>query len=90
MELSSSLASERLYAEELDRKDDLASFRERFSLIPGAVYMDGNSLGLCPRDAEKAIAGTVEEWKGLGIRGWMEGNPRGSRWQRGSGVMLRL
>ncbi len=75
MELSSSLASERLYAEELDRKDDLASFRERFSLIPGAVYMDGNSLGLCPRDAEKAIAGTVEEWKGLGIRGWMEGNP---------------
>ncbi|HPE92088.1 MAG TPA: kynureninase, partial [Synergistales bacterium] len=75
MELSSSLASERLYAEDLDRKDDLASFRERFSLIPGAVYMDGNSLGLCPRDAEKAIAGTVEEWKGLGIRGWMEGNP---------------
>ena len=69
------LESERLFAEEMDARDCLANFRQRFSMIPGSIYMDGNSLGLCPKDAEEAVERTIEEWKTLGIRGWMEGNP---------------
>src|SRR5688500_16380022 len=34
------------HAEALDRQDPLASFRERFYVQPGTIYMDGNSLGL--------------------------------------------
>ncbi|NLW35971.1 MAG: kynureninase [Syntrophorhabdus aromaticivorans] len=73
--MGKTLGSEKLFAAEMDAKNDLASFRDRFSLIPGAIYMDGNSLGLCPKEAGEAVERTIEEWKTLGIRGWMEGNP---------------
>ena len=36
----------------LDAADPLAHFRERFHLLPGRIYLDGNSLGLLSRDAE--------------------------------------
>jgi kynureninase len=57
----------------LDAQDPLGSIRERFYLPPGAIYMDGNSLGLLSRDAEQSLLRVLEEWKSLGIDGWMHG-----------------
>lgn len=59
------------YAAELDRADPLARFRERFYLPEGGLYFDGNSLGLLSRDAEAAVLRTLDEWKTLGIEGWL-------------------
>lgn len=66
---------DRGYAEALDRADPLAPFRERFYLQPGAIYMDGNSLGLLSRDAEAALLHVLNDWKTLGIGGWMDADP---------------
>ncbi len=65
----------RVRAREKDRADSLAPFRGRFYSVPGKIYMDGNSLGLAGKDAEKALLETLEEWKRLGIDGWLEANP---------------
>ena len=59
------------YAVELDRADPLAPFRERFYLPPDRLYFDGNSLGLLSRDAEAAVLRAIDEWKTLGIDGWL-------------------
>lgn len=59
------------YAAELDRADELGAYRERFYLPEGGLYFDGNSLGLLSRDAEAAVLRTLEEWKTLGIEGWL-------------------
>jgi len=63
---------DRLFAKKLDEKDDLRKFREEFYLNPGEIYMDGNSLGLMSKPAEKAVHRMLEEWKTLGIRGWLD------------------
>lgn len=60
-------------AQELDRLDPLSSFRERFYVSAGRIYLDGNSLGLASRDAEAAIMAAVEDWKTYGIDGWTGG-----------------
>jgi kynureninase len=59
------------YAAELDRADELGAYRSRFYLPSGGLYFDGNSLGLLSRDAEAAVLRTLEEWKTLGIEGWL-------------------
>lgn len=59
------------YAHELDKEDPL-QFRDRFYIPEKAIYMDGNSLGLLSRDAEKSLSRVLTEWKTLGIRGWLE------------------
>lgn len=61
------------YALKLDAEDPLAAFRDRFYHIPGAIYMDGNSLGLMSKDAEETLMRVVNEWKLLGIGGWSKG-----------------
>ena len=33
--------------------------------------MDGNSLGLLSKDAENTLLRVLDEWKRLGINGWM-------------------
>ena len=43
------------YAQSLDEKDDLASIREEFYLQENIIYMDGNSLGLLSKRAEKTL-----------------------------------
>ncbi|MDK2856798.1 MAG: kynureninase [Bacillota bacterium] len=58
------------FARELDRTDELAHFRDRFYVMPGVIYMDGNSLGLLSRDAEEALLNVLNDWKTLGIDGW--------------------
>ncbi len=57
----------------LDKKDDLAGFRSRFYIPHRTIYMDGNSLGLLSKDSEKSLLRLLQEWKTLGIKGWMEG-----------------
>jgi len=62
-------------ARRLDREDPLRRFRRRFAAPPGTIYLDGNSLGLLSRDAERALERAVRSWKRLGVRGWLEADP---------------
>ncbi len=59
------------YALRMDAEDPLASFKDRFYHLPGIIYMDGNSLGLLSRDAEASLMALIEEWKTMGIGGWV-------------------
>lgn len=59
----------------LDAADPLARFRERFHLLPGRIYLDGNSLGLLSRDAEAETLAALEQWRTLGIDGWLAAEP---------------
>ncbi len=58
------------YARSLDERDPLRSFRERFFVVDGEIYLDGNSLGLCSKDGEAAILRLLDVWKTQGIRIW--------------------
>jgi kynureninase len=62
------------YARQLDNEDPLHRFREEFYLKPGSIYMDGNSLGLLSKRAEKTLLESVEDWKNYGIGGWTNGD----------------
>ena len=62
------------YAQSLDEKDDLANIREEFYLQENLIYMDGNSLGLLSKRAEKTLLNLLNSWKTLGIDGWTEGD----------------
>jgi len=70
------LKSDREGAQLLDKKDKLAGFRKRFYVLPDTIYMDGNSLGLLSRDAEEAVCRVINQWKNLGINGWLDAQPR--------------
>ncbi|MFO8059914.1 MAG: kynureninase [Bacillota bacterium] len=63
------------FALQLDGEEDPALLRDRFYLQPGVIYMDGNSLGLMSRDAEKELLRGLRQWRELGIRGWLEAEP---------------
>lgn len=58
------------FAKGLDAADPLRSLRGRFYVREGQIYMDGNSLGLCSRDAEAAILDILDVWKTEGINIW--------------------
>ena len=61
-------------AAELDAADALADYRQRFFIPPGQIYLDGNSLGLMSRDAERTLLAVLAKWKTGGIGGWLEGD----------------
>lgn len=61
------------YAEKLDQHDPLRNYRDEFYLPENALYMDGNSLGLMSKRAEKALLEIADSWKSQGIDGWMNG-----------------
>jgi len=63
------------YARELDRRDPLAGFRERFVFAdPDLIYMDGNSLGRLPKATVPHLDDVVQrQWGERLIRGWNEG-----------------
>lgn len=61
------------YARKLDERDELARFRDEFYLREGEIYLDGNSLGLLSRRAERSILEVLEDWKRFGIGGWTSG-----------------
>ncbi len=58
----------------LDATDPLASYRDRFVLPEGIIYLDGNSLGPLPRTTSAIMADAVErQWGNRLIRSWNEG-----------------
>ncbi len=61
-------------AQELDEFDSLGQFRDRFYSPEGRIYLDGNSLGLLSRDAERTLLSVLEQWKTGGIAGWLDGD----------------
>jgi kynureninase len=54
-----------------DAADPLRPLRDQFSIPPGVIYLDGNSLGVMPKNAAARAAEVVsQEWgQGL-IRSW--------------------
>jgi kynureninase len=65
----------RARARELDARDPLAPFRDRFFCDPATLYFDGNSLGLLSRDAEQTLLRALDQWKHLAARAWLEADP---------------
>jgi len=61
-------------AVELDKQDELASFRDEFYIKEGTIYLDGNSLGLLSKRAEQSLLNVLDSWKQYGIDGWTEGD----------------
>ena len=63
------------YAHELDRRDELARFRDEFVIDdPDLIYLDGNSLGRLPKRTAARLREVVEqEWGRRLIQGWGEG-----------------
>jgi kynureninase len=54
-----------------DSADPLRSFRERFVIPEGIIYLDGNSLGPMPRAAARILGRTIEkEWGQDLIKSW--------------------
>ena len=54
-----------------DQEDALAPVRARFSIPPGLIYLDGNSLGALPAAAPDALARVVQaQWGEQLIGGW--------------------
>lgn len=61
-----------------DAADPLASYRQRFYIPDGMIYLDGNSLGLLSRDAEAAVLRVLDLWKTQAIDGYSL--PREESW----------
>jgi len=59
-------------AEQLDRDDPLAAFRDRFVITdPDVIYLDGNSLGRLPMATRARLHAAIdEEWGAELINGW--------------------
>ena len=56
---------------ERDAADPLRSWRDRFVIPEGTIYLDGNSLGPMPRAAAGILSRTIEqEWGHDLIRSW--------------------
>lgn len=58
-------------AAEWDRTDPLADLRQHFTLPPGIIYLDGNSLGALPRTVKARLEQVItEEWGRHLIQSW--------------------
>lgn len=58
------------FAKEMDKNDPMAKYSERFYKVEGEIYMDGNSMGSCSKDAENALLKVVKDWKEKNILFW--------------------
>ncbi|PYK42427.1 MAG: kynureninase [Verrucomicrobia bacterium] len=66
------------FAQQLDAKDPLHSFRDRFHLPLGnngepLIYFAGNSLGLMPKSAKQIVEQELEDWARLGVDAHLKG-----------------
>jgi kynureninase len=59
-------------ARQLDDEDPISPIRRRFYVSEGTIYVDGNSLGLLSKNAERSVQRVLKEWGTLGVRGWLE------------------
>jgi len=60
-----------LDCQHLDQQDPLRGLREQFELPAGAIYLDGNSLGVLPRATPARVAQAVtREWGNDLIKSW--------------------
>lgn len=60
---------------EMDKEDELATFRDEFFLPEGLIYLDGNSLGPLPLSAKQRARDLVEkEWGEDLITSWNKNN----------------
>jgi kynureninase len=62
------------FAQQLDEKDELKNFREKF-FIPqhdgkDAIYFLGNSLGLQPKKVKDYIQQQLDDWAQFGVEGY--------------------
>ena len=65
------LTQSRAACEQADAADPLRSWRDRFHLLKGLIYLDGNSLGPMPRTATKYLEQTIHrEWAEDLISSW--------------------
>lgn len=64
--------TDRAYALELDAKDPLKKYKDKFVLTnPDICYLDGNSLGRLPKETITAINSFLnEEWGTQVVEGW--------------------
>ncbi len=61
-------------AEELDRQDPLASYRDQFTKSDPCIYLDGNSLGRLPIQTRDWLDEVIDrQWGKSLIHGWNEG-----------------
>jgi kynureninase len=66
------------FAVQMDQNDSLAKFRDQFIFPTNAegevqVYLCGNSLGLQPKSAKKALENELEDWAKWGVEGHFHG-----------------
>ncbi|MDG1394899.1 MAG: kynureninase [Flavobacteriaceae bacterium] len=64
-------------AKELDQKDPLAHFRNKFHIPKNAdgeewLYFTGNSLGLQPKQTKNHLQQELDDWANLGVEGHFE------------------
>ncbi|MEZ6184789.1 MAG: kynureninase [Planctomycetota bacterium] len=66
-------------AQDLDARDPLAGYRERFWIPPSpadpareSIYLCGNSLGLQPKTTRPALMQELDDWQRLGVEGHFE------------------
>lgn len=69
--------ADRAFAEEMDRADELAPFRDEFKFPKDKngdplIYFTGNSLGLQPERAETLLREELEDWATFGVEGHFE------------------
>lgn len=62
------------YAQGMDERDELRSYRSRFHMPiqnngEPFIYLCGNSLGLQPKSTEAALKQELKDWKNLGVEG---------------------
>jgi kynureninase len=58
-------------AQRMDGEDPLAGFRARFA-VSQALYMDGNSMGRQPKEAEAVVGKALAAWRDELIIAWRE------------------
>ncbi len=78
VEATTRFENTRNFALDLDRKDVLASYRQKYYIPQGKkreeqLYFTGNSLGLQPRSVEAHLKQELEDWKNLGVEGHFHG-----------------
>lgn len=61
------------FARQLDEKDELKSFRNKFyiPIVNGkeSIYFTGNSLGLQPKTTQDYVVNELEDWANFGVEG---------------------